>query len=89
MTGIISALNGSTINVTIAFYEYIKAVAFYQLNKTVDHLSTETNISGSVRDCINLAIHSHVRNEMDSVVELMKLLQNISTAINILKQVRN
>ena len=87
MTDIVSALNGSTINLTITFYEYIKAVAFYQLNEMVDHLFTETNISGSVRDCINLAIHIHVHNEIDSAVELIKLLQNISTTLKILKQV--
>ena len=87
MTDIISALNGSTINLTETFYEYIKVVAFYQFNDTVDHLSTETNISGSVRDCVNQAIHSHINNEVDSAVELIKLLQNISTTIKILKLV--
>ena len=88
MTDIVSALNGSTINLTVTFYEYIKVVAFYQLNETVDHLSTETNINDSVKDCINQAIYIHVHNDMDSAAELIKLLQNIiSTAINILKQV--
>ena len=89
MIDIINALNGSTINLTVTFYEYVKVVAFYQFNDTVDHLSTETNISGSVRDCVNQVIHSHVHNEIDSAVELIKLLQNISATIKILKQVRD
>ena len=87
MTDIVSALNGSTVNLTVTFYEYVKVVALYQINETVDHLSTETNISDSLSDCVNQAILNHVYKEADSAVKLIELLQNISATIKILKQV--
>ena len=89
MTDIVNTLNGSTVNLTVTFYEYVKVVAFYQFNETVNFLSTETNINDSLRYCINQAIHDHVYNEIDSAVELIELFQNISAIIKILKQVRS
>ena len=88
ITDIVSALNGNTVNLTVTFYEYVKVVAFYQFNETVNFLSTETNINDSLRYCVNQAIHNHVYNEIDSAVELIELFQNISATIKILKQVR-
>ena len=82
MTDIVSALNGSTVNLTVTFDEYVKVVAFYHFNETVN---PETNTSDS--NCVSQAILNHVYNNTDSLDELIELLQNISVTVKILKQV--
>ena len=78
VTEIADLLNGSDVNLTVTFHEYINAVVFNLLS------NDDTSISDG---CISEAIFNYVYNKTDSVAELSELLQNISTAIKILKQV--
>ena len=78
VTEIADLLNGSDVNLTVTFHEYINTVVFNLLS--ID----ETSISDS---CVSQAIFNHVNSKTGSVAELSELLQNISTVIKILKQV--
>ena len=78
ITKISDLLNGSDVNLTVTFHEYINAVVFNLLS--ID----ETSISDG---CVSQAIFNHVNSKTGSVAELSELLQNISTVIKILKQV--
>ena len=78
ITDITNLLNGSDVNLTVTFHGYINAVASNLLSLD------EASISDG---CINQAIFNHVYSKTSSVAELSELLQNISTVINILKQV--
>lgn len=81
MSDIISAMNGSNINLTVTFYEYIKVVVFYHFSEAINHSSIDANISDTLNECLGQAA------ETSSVAELVELFHNISTAIKILIQV--
>ena len=85
LADIVSVLNGSSVNLTVAYSQYAKAVVFHYCNITP---TLSSSMSNSSSNCVNQAILNHV-HKTDYAAELVELFENISAAIKILKQVHS
>ena len=103
MTDIDKALNGSKVNLKVTFRKYIKAIAVAYFDKAVAHLNKEIkkkfdslpvpipapviNVNSHLASCGAEALFNQIYGTTASAVQLIDLIQNITRAIGIIKQV--
>jgi len=93
MSDIKAALNGYNVNLKQTLYNYVRAVAAHHLDKVLSSVDLGFGIKANIilakeqKQCAIQFGFNHVYNNTDAAAELVSLLQNISTAIGVIKQV--
>ena len=88
---IINALNGSNVNLTRTLFNYFLAVSTVYFNDALDTVNSipfvNLNLDISQVQCGVRAIFNHINTNANAAAEMIELIQNISQAIRIIKQV--
>ena len=88
---IINTLNGSNVNLTRTLFNYFLAVSTVYFNEALDAVNSipfvNLNLDISQVQCGVRAVFNHIYTNVDAAAEMIELIQNISQAIRIIKQV--
>ena len=83
-------LNGRHVNLKASIAKYFQAVALYYFDELIDSfplLTAFIRISDSQKRCGSQVLFNHIHSTTESVANLVDLLQNISVAVGVIKQV--
>jgi len=87
---IVTALNGSEVNLNRTFYNYFRAVARSYYNSTLDFISDRginLNLDPDQYQCGFDAVFDHVYNNADGINNMIEYIQNISRIVAVIQQV--
>ena len=86
---IFNTLNGSNVNLTKTLYNYFLAVSTVYFDEAIDAIPSFLSVSLSIDQtaCGVQAVFNHVYTNADAGAKLIDLIQNISQAVRIIKQV--
>ena len=89
---IINTLNGSNVNLTRTLFDYFLAVSRIYFDEALDAINSlpfvNLNLNTDQVQCGVRAVLNHIYTNANATAEMIELLQNISQAMKIIKQVR-
>ena len=85
-----TVLNGKHVDLKDTIANYFKAVAIYYFDDAVDSipLLRSIRITDTQKECGTEVLFNHIYDNTESAAKLIDLIQNISVAVSIIKQVR-
>jgi len=90
---ITAALSGYSVDLKQTIYKYVRAVAAHRLDEVLSSidlgfgLTVNITLSEKQKECAVQFGFNHIYNNTDAAAQLVSLLQNISTAVTVIKQV--
>ena len=93
MSDIKAALNGYNVGLKNTLSNYVRAVAAHRLDEVLSSIDLGFGFKVNIvltkkqKECAIQFGFNHVYNNTDAAAELVSLLQNISTAVGVIKQV--
>ena len=93
VSGITAALNGNSVDLKQTLYNYVRAVATQRLDEVLGSVDLGfgfkivITLTEEQKECAVQFGFNHLYNNTDAAAELVSLLQNISTAVGVIKQV--
>ncbi|XP_065903024.1 uncharacterized protein [Dysidea avara] len=92
VSGITAALNGNSVDLKQTLYNYVRAVATQRLDEVLGSVDLGfgfkivITLTEEQKECAVQFGFNHLYNNTDAAAELVSLLQNISTAVGVIKQ---
>ena len=86
-------MNGSNVNLTRTLFDYFLAVSRVYFDEALDTINSlpliNLNLNVDQVQCGVRAVFNHIYTNTDAADEMIELIQNISQAVRIIKQVHN
>ena len=86
-------MNGSNVNLTRTLFDYFLAVSRVYFDEALDTINSipfvNLNLNIDQVRCGVRAVFNHIYTNADATAEMIELIQNISQAVRIIKQVHN
>ena len=85
-----TVLNGKHVDLKASIAKYFRAVALYYFDELLDSFPLITafiRLSDSQKRCGSQVLFNHIYSRTESAAKLVDLLQNISVAVGVVKQV--
>ena len=94
MTDISNALTGRRVDLRETISRYFRVVATHYLDRalssfTVFGIRVQIRLNENQKNCAIQAVFNQIYKYTDGTAEMVDLLQNIASAIGVIKQVRN
>ena len=82
-------LDGKHVDLKESIANYFRAVALNYVDDALDLLPFPIRLSSSQKQCASKVLFNHIYDNTESAAKLIDLIQNISVAVSIIKQVDN
>ena len=82
-----TVLDGKHVDLKVSIANYFKAVALFYVDDVIDLLPFNIRLSTRQKECASNLVFNHIYDNTESAAELIDLMQNISVAIAVIKQV--
>ena len=82
-----TVLDGKHVDLKVSIANYFKAVALFYVDDVIDLLPFNIRLSTRQKECASNLVFNHIYDNTASAAELIDLMQNISVAVAVIKQV--
>ena len=82
-------LDGKHVDLKESIANYFRAVALNYVDDALDLLPFSIRLSSSQKQCASKVLFNHIYDNTESAAKLIDLIQNISVAVSVIKQVDN
>ena len=82
-----TVLDGRHVDLTVSIANYFRAVALYYIDDALDLVPFSISVSNSQKQCASTVLFNHIYDNTESAAKLIDLIQNISVAVSVIKQV--
>ena len=85
-----TVLNGKHVDLKASIAKYFRALALYYFDELLDSfplLTAFIRLTDRQKECGSQVLFNHIYSSTDSAAKLIDLLQNISVAVGVIKQV--
>ena len=82
-----TVLDGKRVDLKVSIANYFKAVALFYVDDVLDLLPWTIRLSSRQKECASTLVFNHIYDNTESAAKLIDLMQNISVAVAVIKQV--